>query len=185
MTGEQSYPMKGENRSESRDTQERGYAMGPERQAQEGVGKVNASLQRPSKPRILIVSDDDPISELLEVILLHTGLASTRVMSMAAACEAARSGRFQVVVTTPALSDGTWKRLTDLASRYRPGFVVIVVAITSDPKQRVQALEEGVFDVVALHELPNVAWAVRRALWAAYLDGAGPRPEAPSHSRVG
>lgn len=165
------------------------YAKGPEPQAQRPTDKVNPSMWlrpvNPAKPRILIVHDDDTIANHLEIILLHAGFASERVKSMKAACEYARSGRFQVVVTTPALRDGSWRRLADVDSHYRPGFVVILVAATFDLNEWGQALEDGAFDVLdALHELPNVAEVARRALWAAYLKGAGPRPKTPSYEGV-
>jgi hypothetical protein len=131
------------------------------------------------KPRVLIVSDDDTISEELEIILFHAGLLSAHVDSMTAGYESARSGQYQVVVTEPVLFDGSWKRLIDIAGRYRPGFVIILVATSSDPSQRVQALEDGAFGVVdALNDLPKVAAMARGACWAAYLKGAGPCPEA-------
>jgi DNA-binding NtrC family response regulator len=177
-------------RSEPRETNEMSrYAAGLEGETQQSARKVNPSMQlrpvNPVKPRILIVHDDDTIAKHLEIILLHAGLASERVKSMKAACEYARSGRFQVVVATPVLGDGSWKGLADVDSHYRPGFVVILVATTFDLNKWGQALEDGAFDVLdALHELPNVGEAARRALWAAYLKGAGPRPETPSYAGV-
>jgi CheY-like chemotaxis protein len=174
-------------RSDPRETDEMTrYAAGPERETQQSAGKVNPSIWlrpvNPVKPRILIVHDDDTIAKNLEIILQHAGLVSERVKSMNAACEYARSGCFQVVVTPPTLGDGSWNRLAEVDSRYRPGFVIILVATTFDPNEWGQALEDGAFDVLdALHELPNVAEAARRALWAAYLKGAGPRPETPSY----
>jgi DNA-binding NtrC family response regulator len=159
--------------------------MDLERQIHEAIGKTSVSLLDPADPHVLIVSDDDTISKDVEVILSHAGLTSELAKSMAAGCEFAKSGRFQVVVTTAVLSDGTWKRLIHIANRYRPGFMVIVLATTFDVKQGAKALEDGVFDVVdALHELPKVGEAARRALWAAYLEGAGPLPEALIHPRA-
>jgi DNA-binding NtrC family response regulator len=152
--------------------------MDLERRTHEALGKTNLALMRAAEPRILLVSDDDRISNILEMDLLHAGVASERVKSMAAGCESARSGRFQVVLTSPVLPDGTWKQLTDLASRYRPGFVVIVVANALELKRWAKALADGAFDVLnASQELPRFGEAVRRALWAAYLEGAGPSPE--------
>jgi PleD family two-component response regulator len=166
-----------------------GHAAGPEPQTKQHSDKVNPSMWlrpvNPVKPRILIVHDDDTISKHVEIILLHAGLASERVKSMKEACEYARSGRFQVVVTTPVLGDGSWKRLADVDRQYRPGIVVILVATTFDLNEWGRALEDGAFDVLdALYELPNVAEAARRALWAAYLKGAGPRPESPSYAGI-
>ena len=100
---------------------------------------------------------------------------------MKAGCEFARSGRFQVVVTSPTLRDGSWKRLVDIDSHYRPGFVVVLLGTNFDLNEWGQALEDGAFEVLdAIQELPKVAEVARRALWAAYLKGAGLRPEALS-----
>ena len=96
---------------------------------------------------------------------------------MTAGCRAARSGRFQVVFTAPMLADGSWNRLADIAGYYDLGFVTVLVAGTFDLKQWAEALEAGAFDVLdALHELPLTADFAKRAFWAAYLKGAGPRP---------
>ena len=138
-----------------------------------------------AKAHILIVSDNNVISEVLEVILSNAGISSEREMSVTKGCELARSGRFQVVVTTSDLVDGTWKLLVELAGRYRPGFVVIVVADAFDARKWANALDDGVFDILdASHELWKVGEIVTRALWAAYLEGAGSQPISPSHVRV-
>ena len=132
--------------------------------------------------RILVVCDDDSIEQRLNIALQGGGLSSERARSMAAGCTLARSGRFQVVFTTPVLSDGSWRRLADIASYYDLGFVLILVANNSDV-ECAEALENGAFDVLdALHELPTAAEAAKRALWAAYLKGAGPCPEVASHA---
>jgi PleD family two-component response regulator len=180
------------SRSEPRETNEMSkYGARPEPQTQRptDTDKANPSMwprsAKPVKPRILIVHDDDTIAQHLEIILLHAGLASERVKSMKAAREYARSGRFQVVVTAPVLGDGSWKCMADVDSHYRPGFVVVLIATAFDLNEWGRALEDGAFDVLdALHELPNVGDAARRALWAAYLKGAGPRPETPSYVGV-
>jgi DNA-binding NtrC family response regulator len=181
MNTKQSYLVR-ENPSVVSERKERGLSTVIERQTQGPLGKTNPNIWlkpgHPVKPRILIVNDDDTISKDLELILLHAGFVSERVRSMKSGCEAARSGRFQVVVTSPVLCDGSWKRLAYVDSRYRPGFVIILVASSFDLNEWGQAVTDGAFEVLdALHELPQVAEVARRALWAAYLKGAGPRPE--------
>jgi DNA-binding NtrC family response regulator len=170
------------NRSEPCEIKDNGYATGREGQTQKPTSKSSPNIWwktgNPAKPCILVINDDDAISKELEVILLHAGLASERVKSMKAGCEYARSGRFQVVVTKPAFADGSWERLADIDRHYSPGFVVILITSTFDLNEWGQALEDRAFEVFdALRELPQVAEAARRALWAAYLKGAGPRPE--------
>jgi hypothetical protein len=73
------------------------------------------------------------------------------------------------------------ERIVDIANHYNLGFVVLLLASTFDFNQCAEALEDGAFDVLdVLHELPKVAEVIKRALWAAYLKGAGPSPEVAS-----
>jgi DNA-binding NtrC family response regulator len=135
--------------------------------------------------RILIVSEDDSLAERLAMALPESGFIWERARSITAGCACAKSGRFQVIVTTPLLADGSWRRLVDLAGHYNSGFVVILVATTFDIQEWTEALEYGAFDVLdALHELPKVAESAERAAWAAYLKGAGSRTEAIGSSRA-
>jgi DNA-binding NtrC family response regulator len=155
-------------------------------QSQESTGNMSALVSLAAKASkegpILIVSDDDAISGELSRAFREAGLVSACARSMSVACGCARSGRFPVVFTTPVLADGSWRRLADIASQYDLGFVVVLVAPGFDFNQYSKALEEGAFDVVdALHELPQAADAARRALWAAYLKGAGPCPDRIGH----
>jgi DNA-binding NtrC family response regulator len=157
--------------------------MGPNTQTQKATSKISPSLglkeRVPDKARILIVCDDDSITDRLNIVLRKAGFISECTRSITSGCESARSGRFQVVISTPVLGDGSWRRLVDIASHYDLGFVVVLVASTFDSNQLAEAQENGAFDVLdVLHELPKAAEATKRALWAAYLKGAGPGPEA-------
>jgi PleD family two-component response regulator len=181
MEKERSQAIKEVSKSQSRETRARAYLGRADGRAQDATGGASAFLPDPAKARVLIVSDDDAMPESLEMILRDAGVSSERVTSMTAGCESARSGRFKVVVTISVLSDGTWKRLTDLASHHRPGFAVIVVATAFDFKKWAAALADGAFEVVdSVNELPRVGEAVKRALWAAYLEGVGPFPDLAS-----
>lgn len=155
-------------------------------QSHEANNRVNSSFallpKVSGKARILIVCDDDSITKRLTIAFQEAGLRSEVVQSMTAGCAFARSGRFQVVFTTPVLRDGSWRRLVDIASQYDPGFVVVLVAIGYDFNRCAEAVKEGAFDVLdPMHELPKTAEAARCALWAAYLKGVGPCPEVVSH----
>jgi DNA-binding NtrC family response regulator len=142
-------------------------------------------LVGPQEARILIVSENDSIAERVANALSEADFISERARSITAGCESAKSGRFQVIVTTPLLADGSWRRLIDIADHYDSGFVVILVASTFDLQEWTEALEYGAFDVLdALHELPGVAECAKRAAWAAYLKGAGQRAEAIGPSRA-
>jgi DNA-binding NtrC family response regulator len=137
------------------------------------------TLKVPDGARILIVCDDDSETERLKTTFQEAGFISEGAKSITAGCEAAKSGRFQVVVSTPLLRDGSWRRLADIANHYDLGFEVVLWARNFDLAEWVEALKEGAFDVLdALCELPRAVEAVKIALWAAYLKGAGPDPRA-------
>ena len=181
MGDEQSRPFKEANNSEPSETSSKGHEMDLGRQRELNTQETVTSTMSSANAHTLIVSDNNVISEILELILSNAGISSEREWSLTKGCELARSGRFQVVVTTSDLADGTWKLLVDLAGRYRPGFVVIVVADAFDARQWADALDGGLFDILdASHELWKVGEIVTRALWAAYLEGAGPQPILPS-----
>jgi DNA-binding NtrC family response regulator len=127
----------------------------------------------------LIVCDDDSDTERLKTALQEAGFVSEDAKSITAGCEAAKSGRFQVVVSTPMLRDGSWRRLADIANHYDLGFEVVLWARNFDLAEWLEALKEGAFDVLDVRcELPSAVEAVKIALWAAYLKGAGPDPRA-------
>jgi DNA-binding NtrC family response regulator len=136
----------------------------------------------PDGARILIACEDQSTTERLKNIFREAGLISESTRSMTEACRSAKSGRFQVVVSTPTLSDGSWERLIGIAHHFDLGFEVVLWARNFDLMEWSEALKEGAFDVLdATRELPKAAEVIKRALWAAYLKGAGPHPELASH----
>ena len=138
------------------------------------------SLKVPDGAQILIISDDADV-ERLKIVLREAGFVSEIARSMTAGCDAARSGRFQVVVSKPLLSDGSWRRLIDIANHNDLGFEVIVWARNFDLHDWAEAMRDGAFDVFdVLPELPRAVEVVKTALWAAYLKGAGPNCTAVS-----
>ncbi len=143
------------------------------------------TLRIPGETRILIVSDDNSDTERLKDILRGAGFISEWAKSITAGCEAAKSGRFQVVVSTPQMGDGSWRRLIDIANYYDLGFEVVLWARNFDFFEWTEALKEGAFDVLdAMCEQPKAVEATKRALWAAYLKGAGPNPRAASPQKA-
>ena len=155
--------------------------MSPISQTRESTGECKTHsglpLKVPEGARILVVCDDDCDTDRLETVLQEAGFVSECAKGLAAGCEAAKSGRFQVVVSTPLLRDGSWRRLTDIANHYDLGFEVVLWARNFDLAEWVEALKDGAFDVLdAMCEPPKAVEATRRALWAAYLKGAGPNP---------
>jgi DNA-binding NtrC family response regulator len=139
------------------------------------------ALRVPDGARVLIACEDRFITQQLKAALEDGGLFPESVTSMTAACDLARSGRYQVIVCAPVLSDGTWKRLIDLANYYNLGFEVILLDRSFDPSEWANTVEEGAFDVLdATDELAKAGEVIKHALWAAYLKGAGPRPRITS-----
>jgi DNA-binding NtrC family response regulator len=128
--------------------------------------------------RILIVSENDSEAERLQTAFQKAGLSSECANSITAGCEAAKSGRFHVVFSTPLLADGSWTRLIEVANHFSLGFEVILLARTFDLNQWAEALQVGAFDVLeVLCDLPKAAEAAKRALGTAYLKRFRPRPE--------
>jgi DNA-binding NtrC family response regulator len=163
--------------------------MGLKTQTQTASDKTSPStglkLRVPAGARILIVCEDNSDTEHLKDVLREEGFASEWVKSITAGCEAAKSGRFQVVVSTPLLRDGSWKRLTDIAYHYDLGFEVVLWARNFDLPDWAEALKEGAFDVLdAMCEQPTAIEATKRALWAAYLKGVGPNPRAANPQKA-
>jgi len=155
--------------------------MSPITQTRESTGEnkthSGSPLKVPDGARILIVCDDNSDTDRLKTVLQEAGFVSECAKSLTAGCEAAKSGRFQAVVSTPLLTDGSWRRLTDIANYYGLGFEVVLWARNFDLAEWVEALKDGAFDVLdAMCEPSKAVEATRRALWAAYLKGAGPNP---------
>jgi len=147
--------------------------MSPITQTLETIGETKS---RVAEARILIVCDDDSDAERLKTIFLEAGLISERAKSMTVASESAKSGRFQVVVATPLLSDGSWRRLIDVANHYNLDFVVILLARSFDLRQWAEALMDGAFDVLdVLNDLPKAADVAKRAWEAAELKRRRPK----------
>jgi DNA-binding NtrC family response regulator len=132
----------------------------------------------PMGAQILIVGDD-PTSEQLVVTLEKAGIGSKTASGMTEACECVKSGNFQAVLSKPTLSDGSWRRLVDVAKHYDLGFEIVLMTRDFHIDAWSQALSEGAFDVLDTHLNQSGAVVIaKRALWAAYLKGAGPNPGA-------
>jgi DNA-binding NtrC family response regulator len=138
-------------------------------------------LKVPEGARILIVCDNDSEMKQLKAELQREGLGWECAKSITEGCEFAKSGRFQVIVSTPQLQDGSWRRLIDIAKHYDLSFEVILWVRNFDNFEGAQALNDGAFDVLdAVQGQPNNIETTKRALWAAYLKGAGPNPRMAS-----
>ncbi len=119
---------------------------------------------------ILIVCADDSDTETLRAIFREAKFTLECAKSITAGCEAAASGRFQVVLSVPLLNDGSWRRLIDLAHHQDLNFEVVLLARNFDLNQWAEALKDGAFDVLdTLHELPKAAEVATHALGAGHL----------------
>jgi DNA-binding NtrC family response regulator len=144
-----------------------------------------STFKVPEGARFLIVCEDNSDTDRLKNILREAGFVSEWARSITEGCEAAKSGRFQVVVSTPRMWDGSWRRLADIANHYDLGFEVVLWARSFDLLEWTEALKEGAFDVLdAMGEAPKAVESTKRALWAAYLKGAGPHPRAANPQRA-
>jgi len=114
----------------------------------ESKTRSGSTLNVPDGARILIVCDDHSETERLKTILQKAGIVSECAKSITAGCEAAKSGRFQVVVSTPLLSDGSWRRFTDIANHCDLGLEVVLWARNFDLAEWGEALKQGAFDVL-------------------------------------
>ena len=158
-------------------------------QTREGISESmtlsGSPMRIPDGARILIVSDDNPDTERLKDVLREAGFVSECARSITEGCEAAKSGRFQVVVSTPRMWDGSWRRLADIANHYDLGFEVVLWARSFDLLEWTEALKDGAFDVLdAMCEQPKAVESTKRALWAAYLKGGGPNPRVTSPQKA-
>ncbi len=135
-----------------------------------GLKPHGLTLRSPDMPRILIVCGNDSDTERLEIVFREAGLTSESANSITAGCEAAKSGRFQVVFCPPLLADGSWRRLMDVAQDYDLSFELVLLARSFNLNQWTEALQDGAFDVLdAVGDLPKAAEAAKRAFGAAYL----------------
>jgi DNA-binding NtrC family response regulator len=73
-------------------------------------------LRTPDTAHILIVSDNDSDIRELKIVFEKAGLASESARSITEGCESAISRRFQVILSTPVMADGSWRRLIDVAN---------------------------------------------------------------------
>jgi DNA-binding NtrC family response regulator len=120
--------------------------------------------------RVLIVSDNDSETERLKTAFRDAELTSESTNSMTVGCALAKSGRFQVVFSTPLLSDGSWKRLIEVASQHNLGFELVLLARTFTFDEWAEALQVGAFDVLdVLCDLPKAVEAARRASGSFFL----------------
>ncbi len=137
------------------------------------------TLKVPDVPRILIVCDHDSDTVRLKTVFREAGLTSESANSITAGCESAKSGRFQVIFSTPLLGDGSWRRLIEVAQHYDLSFELVLLARNFNLNEWTEVLQDGAFDVLdVVCDLPKAAEAAKRAFGAAYLRRFRSRAEA-------
>jgi len=105
------------------------------------------TLRVPDLVRALIVADNDSDTERLKTAFREARLTAESANSMTAGCALAKSGRFQVIFSTPLLADGSWRRLIEVASQHNLGFEVVLLARKFTFNEWAEALQVGAFDV--------------------------------------
>ena len=89
---------------------------------------------------------------------------------MTAGCASAKSGRLQVIFSTPLLDDASCQPLIGVASHNNLGFEIVLLARTFTFNERAEALQVGALDVLdVLFDVPKAAEVARRASGSAYL----------------
>lgn len=117
--------------------------------------------------QVLIVSDNQSDTDRLKAAFRAAGFAVESANSMEEGCESAKSGRFQVIFSSPLLDDGSWTRLIEVAHEHSLSLEIVLLARHYDLSQWAAALGAGAFDVLdVLADLPNAAEAANRALGA-------------------
>lgn len=138
--------------------------------AHETQRSADLTLKIHKTSRILIVCEKDSDTDRLEAIFRQAGLTSENANNIREGCEAARSGRFGVVFSTPRPGNGSWTRLIEVASQHGLGFEIVLLACDFDLNQWGEAMQLGAFDVLDVgRDLPRAAEVARRALGAAHL----------------
>ncbi len=136
----------------------------------DGTKPHGLALISPGMPRILTVCDNDSDTERLEIVFREAGLTSESANSITAGCESSKSGRFEVVFSSPLLADGSWRRLIDVANHFDLSFEIILLTRNFNLGQWAEAIQEGAFDILdVVYDLPKAAEAAKRALGTAYL----------------
>jgi DNA-binding NtrC family response regulator len=120
--------------------------------------------------RILIVCDSESDTDQLKTVFQEAGLSSENTNNIMAGCELAKSGRFDIVFSSPLAGDGSWTCLIDVANQYDLSFEIVLLARTFDFNQWAEAMQVGAFDVLdVLCDLPKAAVTAQHAFGAAYL----------------
>jgi len=97
--------------------------------------------------------------------------------SITEGCEAANPADFRWSSRRPGCETDR-EAADDIANHYDLGFEVVLWARSFDLLEWTEALKDGAFDVLdAMCEQPKAVESTKRALWAAYLKGAGPTQE--------
>jgi DNA-binding NtrC family response regulator len=151
-----------------------------------GAAEYPARLapELPKGSQVLIVGDHANAEEIVAK-LQESGIGFKTAKSMTEACECVRTGRFQAIISKPLMSDGSWRRLIDVARHYDLGCEVVLVARDFDHAGWAEALNDGAFDVLdTLSNQFGAAEVTKRALWAAYLKGAGPNARTGSPQKA-
>lgn len=89
----------------------------------------------------LVICDDNSALERLKVAVRN--LVSHHSNAGKADCESIMPRGFPAIILTPALADGSWARLVELARHYEDvGFSVVLVASNTEVNRWVETLDD-------------------------------------------
>jgi DNA-binding NtrC family response regulator len=98
---------------------------------------------------VLFISPYSEDAAKLTQILSGMPLVLTHVRDLEQARGALGSGRFEIILTEAALRDGRWTDVLHMARQFSPNYEVIVTDAWADGRFWSEALNLGVYDLVA------------------------------------
>jgi DNA-binding NtrC family response regulator len=121
-----------------------------------------------SKGRILIACEDGQVAEELVEVLRRANLKSERAMDFTSACKLLKTGKFQVIFTTPGVPGGTWEKLMEFGRGSGKDLSFVVVARSFDLSDWANCLKNGAFEVLdSISEISSAGEVAMNAFLAA------------------
>jgi len=122
------------------------------------------------KGRVLVVDDERPQRDILQMILESEGYETTAAGNGRQALQAARSGPFDVVLTDLKMPDMTGIELLSELLAAQPGLCVTLMTAHGTIDSAVEAMKKGAFDYLTKPlEKDEVLLVLRRAMERSHL----------------
>jgi DNA-binding NtrC family response regulator len=101
-----------------------------------------------SKGRILIACENGQIADELAEVLKRAKLRSEQAVDFTSACKLLKTGKFQVVFTTPGIPGGSWEKLMEFGRGSGKTLSFVIVARSFDLSDWAECLKNGAFEVI-------------------------------------